>query len=360
MGARLGAAPWGLGPHGPRKGGTAVTTRDRPRGRARLALAAGSAMLGCAWLVVGVGSARAAFPGANGRIAFAVERWGQAQDPRADPVFLSSRIETVLPHGRGRRVVHTPPAGEGCCIDTELDWSPSGRLLAFTEGGRLAIVRHNGAGLRLLPQLTEADGAPAWAPGGRRLAFHGQLAPDDYPSIYAVRTDGTGLRRLTPEWATSPAWSARGTIAFVNDDEPDSWRHDGIYTISTDGSGLRRLFGRYWGTGNHLDWSPRGSRLAFSARQHIFSIKRDSRGLRRLTDRDSSGNGHPAWSPDGRYIAFLRSDVAYRTDATLFRTGLYVMRSNGRRPRRVLETRYTLADQEYEVLGPPSWQPLRR
>jgi len=334
--------------------------RGRPRAPAWLALVV-------AWLALAVpglalalpGAAWAAFPGANGRIAFAVERWRQSQDPRGAPEFLSSRIETVKPSGRGRRVLHTP-SGEGCCIDSELAWSPSGRLLALTEGRRLAIVRDDGTGLRLLPQVTEGDQAPAWAPGGRRLAFHGALAPDDYPRIYTVRSDGAGLRRVSPEWAMSPAWSPKGRIAFVNDDEPHSWRNDGIYTVRPDGSGLRRLFGRYWGTGADPDWSPKGSRLAFSARQHIFTIRRDGRGLRRLTERDSSGNGDPAWSPDGKYVAFLRRDVVYSTDATRFRTALYVMRSNGRGLRLILETSYTLADQEYERLGPPSWQPLRR
>jgi TolB protein len=182
----------------------------------------------------------------------------------------------------------------------------------------------------------------------------------DYPSLYTVGSNGTGLRRVTDEWATSPAWSSTGTIAFVNDDEPRSWRHDGIYTVRPDGSGLRRLFGRYWGTGNQPNWSPNGRRLAFSARQHIFTIGANGRGLRRLTDRASSGNSNPAWSPDGRYVAFLRSETEFRTDATVFSTGLYVVRPNGGGLRRVLETSHTLADAEYEVLGPPSWQPHRR
>lgn len=304
-------------------------------------------------LAFGVDGAQAAFPGANGRIAFHVEKW-RLPDPcrrdiphGCDPVPFSSSIETVLPSGRGRRVLRAFPVEQGAGSPV---WSPSGRLLTFQEGSRLAIMRIDGSGLRRLPQLTSGDGAPTWSPDGRRLAFTGGSGIHNW--LYRVRRDGTALRRVIAQEALSPAWSATGTIAFVNNTgrrPPYSRLKVGLYTIRPDGAGLRRLFG---GAGRP-DWSPDGSRIALSARNHIFTVGADGRGLRRLTTPTSerTRSSGPAWSPDGKYIAFLRNGE------------LYVMRSNGRGLRRLVDAPQQdpdHPDRPWAVLSAPSWQPLPR
>ena len=103
-----------------------MTTRGQGRLRSLgwLGLAAGLV------LATGVGDAGAAFPGANGRIAFAVEKW-RLPDPclpmphGCEPEVFSSSIETVLPSGRGRRVLRSFPVEQGAAAGPV--WSPSGR-----------------------------------------------------------------------------------------------------------------------------------------------------------------------------------------------------------------------------------------
>jgi Tol biopolymer transport system component len=314
-------------------------------------------------------AAEAAFPGANGRIAFTVQQWRAPPPPEPpppdapytrpgfdEPMLVSLRIETVLPSGRGRRVLHTIPAGEDGYYGergNQPAWSPGGRRLAFDEGGRLAIMRHDGTGLRQLPQLTDSDGEPAWSPDGRRLAFIGMRSCLYCIWPFTVRSDGTGLRRVINRGAGSPAWSTTGTLAFLNTTDR------GLYSVRPDGSQLRRLFGRYWGWGNQPDWSPDGSRVAFSARGRIFSIGANGHGLRRLT-KNQPGHSDPAWSPDGGHIAFPRSDYPLTDDDD----GLYAMRSHGSGGRRIVDARHTVSSDgqlvEWEVVGSPSWQPLRR
>jgi Tol biopolymer transport system component len=318
------------------------------------------AVIGLA-LGVGAGDARAAFPGGNGRIAFAVQEWRRA-DPclptphGCEPDFVSSRIETVSPNGRGRRVLREFAPPDGVSIDASPTWSPTGRLLAFDQGVRLATIRSDGTRLRRLPPLTISDREPTWSPDGRRLAFVGEGRCLYCSRLYSVRRDGTGLRRLTRHSARWPTWSAADTLAFTNYDDQATTPVglvDGLYTERSDGSHLRRVFRRYWGVGLQPDWSPDGRRIAFGARSHIFTIGASGRGLDRVTGptRSSATNGDPAWSPDGTRIAFLRDG------------DIYVIRADGRGLRRIVDApREDPAHPErsWLDLSGPGWQPLPR
>jgi TolB protein len=87
-------------------------------------------------------------------------------------------------------------------------WSPDGSTFAFswssTAGSGLYLVDANGSNLQ------QVIGSPfnagdsglgiAWSPDGRWLAFEGLDDPHG-PQIYAVRPDGSGLRRLTDQSA---------------------------------------------------------------------------------------------------------------------------------------------------------------
>jgi len=304
------------------------------RKRARLPESAVLAAVAGVLVLALASPAHAAFPGKNGRIAFTV-------GPRDRGELLSSTIETVLPSGQGRRrVLGTCPAGG--CFETFPDWSPSGRRLAFGLRGAglsegLAIVRANGEGLRELPQLTGPYGAPAWAPSGRRLVFPGE------GGLFTARTDGTRVRRVTTKPPIfQPAWSQTGIIAFAH--------ADGIYTVRPDGSRLRLLvLDRYNASAPESpDWSPHGSKIAFSFADSVdpeIHVADAATGAhRRLTTR---GGVEPAWSPDGRFIAFIRFG------------DLYVMRSNGRGERRILDGGQTESGLDI-YLGSPSWRPLPR
>jgi hypothetical protein len=85
-----------------------------------------------------------------------------------------------------------------------------------------------------------------------------------------------------------------------------------------------------------------------------FTLRSDGRALRRLTGPRSArgqGSGDRAWSPDGEYIAFIRD------------YDLYVMRSNGRGLRRLIEAPDLDVERPssgWSQLGSPAWRPLPR
>ncbi|MGZ6791159.1 MAG: hypothetical protein ACXVGQ_14725, partial [Mycobacteriaceae bacterium] len=219
-------------------------------------------------MAIGVEDARAALPGANGRIAFTVAkvRFVTGDHPGYEELVWS-RIETVLPNGRGLRALRVCPA-DGC-LPSDPAWSPDGKRLAFftaNRGPQLWIINQNGTGLRQIKisspsvsLLIEAEAA--WSPDGRRLVFVGGVLPVLTPQLFTVGIDGNGLRQVTSLCSDDPSWSVTETIAFRGACQAPA---TGIYTIRPNGSRLRHVLNnRYWPP-TYPDWSPDGTKLAYT------------------------------------------------------------------------------------------------
>jgi Tol biopolymer transport system component len=283
-------------------------------------------------------SAEASFPGANGRIAFG------ASEVRDDltPARTARSIDTALPSGAGRRTLGgcvqltgAPDQGD-CSIEYRSPaWSARGSRLAFDAGTRLALMRSDGTGFRLVAPQTADDGEPAWSPGGTSLVFSGGVAggPRD---LYILKLRTGRLRRLTFRGARSPAWSSHGRIAFV--------RGSDVYTVRSDGRRLRRITRR---GGADPDWSPHATKLAFVRRRGLYVVGANARGLRRLPTPGADSPGHPAWAPDGKWIAYHS-----------FESGVWAQRLNGTGVRQVAAGGVG-AEYSFDAFS-PDWQPLPR
>jgi Tol biopolymer transport system component len=256
------------------------------------------------------GTADAAFPGKNGRIAFSTDVGG------SEAVDL---LHVIDPDGgRLRRI-----SGDG----VGAAFSPGGRRIAYATDYQLGIrvQRANGRGpeRRL---TTGYDYDPDWSPSGRRLVFT-RYSPDGSLEEIWIRY-ASGERRLAE--GGDPAWSVKGWIAFE--------RHGDIYVVRPDGSRLRRVV-----RGSDPDWSPGGRRIVFTTHRGMIStVRPDGGGLQRLR----SGS-EPAFSPDGHKIVYIG------------RQGLTVMGSGGKHPRFVPHS----DDPDFTgegTVGQPDWQPLPR
>ena len=170
--------------------------------------------------------------------------------------------------------------------------SPDGTLVAYAAatagtGSWDLYVRNRKTGE--IAQLTSelgAEGHPAWAPDGRRLAY------------YRYRRTGTELfvrvlgKPMAEEPGEGPMERSQGSVAA---DYPE------------------------------LDWSPDGRAIAFRQRLAIegpFAIHAravDDSLVRRITRPPTGwrGDGHPRYSPDGRWLAFVRSRVEGAEDLYL-------------------------------------------
>jgi TolB protein len=219
-------------------------------------------------LVVGAAPAGAAFPGTNGKIAFASDRDGNYEiyvmnsdgsfqtrltnnaasdsDPAwsADGtqiVFVSARdgnneIYKMNSDGTGQTRLTNNPAH-----DADPGWSPDGTQIVFTSNrdGNNEIYKMNadGTGQTRLTVNSASDGFPTWSPDGTKIAFHSDR--DGNFEIYSMNADGTAQTNLTnnPAEDQSPTWTPDGKqIGFATNRPSGSGQHD-IWLMNADGSG---------------------------------------------------------------------------------------------------------------------------
>ena len=168
--------------------------------------------------------------------------------------------------------------------------APRIRLVLFV----LALVLL--AGLAAAPQVSaQFPGRPG------RIAFLASFHGQNRDDIYSIRTDGTGLQRLTmapTARKSGPSWSPAGTlIAFHVVSLDGTW----VYVMNPDGTGRMRIT-----EGSNPTWGPDGDLL--------FESPVSCRQGARLATATLAGNvddlpicgTQPAWSPDGGTIAFTR------------------------------------------------------
>jgi hypothetical protein len=240
--------------------------------------------------------AHAAFPGRNGKIAFASNRDGNWE------------IYSVNPDGSGlTNLTHNPGS------DLSPIWAPDGRSLVFRTDRDGSGTSHD--------YVMNADGSsPIFLCRDTSLDF--ALSPDgmeevrswtDRLVIATLMFTNTGDcdSRTLPSGspAVGPAWSPDGTkIAYVV--EAHGFGNGGpIHVINADGTGDVALTGDS-SADSALDWSPTGDRIVFWRNttpevRGIYTMRPDGSDVTLVpgTALDYS----PVWSPDGNRIAVLHN-----------------------------------------------------
>jgi len=257
-----------------------------------------------AFCAIGASPAQAAFPGANGKIAFDSsyidEVWGE--------------IYAIEPDGTGR-VRLTESEG----VDIEPAWSPDGRQVAFTSARvtrardpadptcqstcnlDVYVMNADGSRVKRLTDDPARDREPAWSPDSSKIVF---TRDDGQSDLYVMNADGSAETRITsfPSVEKHPAWSPDGArIAFFRGDCPFNCTSH-IYTAAPDGSDVTQLTTGSFVRDRTPDWSPDGSRVVFNredVQNRFWIVNRDGSGLTLIP----GTRLEPAWSPDGTRIA---------------------------------------------------------
>jgi Tol biopolymer transport system component len=208
-------------------------------------------------------------------------------------------------------------------FDVQPTWSPDGYQIAYANWGSSTIhlaaaiyrVRPNGTGLvRLTRRSANNETDPEWSPNGRLIAFSAREGKGTY-----VMNRRGGRRRRVARWGGEEAWSPDGKLIAIARENPAA-----VYVVRSDGTGLRTVARPHGeGTGGlpdldgDLAWSPNGRTLAWSSCRSdgsdryscaIWLANLGGTAPRQLTSPSPDlGDGEPSWAPDGSVIAFSRA-----------------------------------------------------
>jgi Tol biopolymer transport system component len=241
--------------------------------------------------------AQAAFPGANGKIAFE----------------SSNGIEVVNPDWTGHAIL--PGGGR------DPAWSPNGLKIAFTRdvvgNAEIFVANADGSGQTQLTINPANDYGPTWSPDGSKIAFTSTRSPF---GIYVMNVDGSNPTHLSG-LGSEPEWSPDGTkIAFVTFVGSGEF----IHTMNPDGSGAAQVSHQgsgdfdclpYEGSDQWPDWSPDSQKIIFAhsdldvecefVETEIRTVNRDGTGQQHFLGGFDSNTGSAAWSPDGRQVVWV-------------------------------------------------------
>jgi Tol biopolymer transport system component len=165
---------------------------------------------------------------------------------------------------------------------------------AIDDDATIWVIRSDGTGLRRLTvACTDCAGSPRFSPDGSLIAYAG-VGRDYSGGLFVMRPDGSGKHRLCRcAGYSSVAWSPNGGRVAIGS------RGIAIFTL---GVGVKKLAGRSSQIAiSVLDWSQDGRWFTFDdAGNRVWSVRSDGQNLRRLANNAFL----PRLTPDSRSVVF--------------------------------------------------------
>lgn len=302
-------------------------------------------------LLAAGGTSWAAFPGANGLIAYS-----ERQD------YPDSEIFTVAPAGGDPTQLTDNAIPEGYP-----SWSADGRRLTFIRGSAYLGQHQNvwtmhadGTRQRQVTHGATAVSSPSFSPGGGRIVM--ARGWDIRGNIVIVHTDGSDPMRLTSDWeAEDPAFSPNGR-RIVFSGAPREERPRGIWVMRRNGTHKRLLAAEGYPDYMNPDFDPDGSHIVFErCIDDVHECDTDdilmrSNGRHKRVIKGAGGND-PVFSPNGTRIALIWRYNCWFDLYCLAGSKVVTVARHGGGARAVTQPDAT--GEDYFFLdSSPSWQPI--
>jgi dipeptidyl aminopeptidase/acylaminoacyl peptidase len=315
-----------------------------------------TAVLGLAGTVLALAAAtsEAAFPGANGRIAYTSNR-GDASGTfgSIDDLF------DIAPDGTGlRELTATALPGAMSAFDDAASYSPDGNLIAFHSSRDdpdfgdgleydLYVMNPDGTAIRRLTATPGDERAPRFSPDGKTLAF-GRAGDIILLDLGSGAT--TNLSADTDVGEGAPVFFPNGERIAFNRENPETGYAD-VWARNLDGTDAVNLTPGSPRIDAVSDVSPDGTRLLFTRMerdfQHLWIMDADGANQTQLT----SGAGREyggVFSPDGRRIAF----TYWPFEPNTVRMDVHTMNPDG------TDRSNLTSDVPHFADHSPAWQPV--
>jgi dipeptidyl aminopeptidase/acylaminoacyl peptidase len=244
------------------------------------------------------------------RVAYTVTETDMEQDAFVTQIWLAN-----VAAGESRQLTRGKKSSSGPA------WSPDGRSLAFTSSrvddkSQLFVISPDGGEAIQLTKSETGVGGFAWAPDGKMIAF---TAADPVSKESKDRKDYYGdYEVVRREYTHTHLWTV-----------------DVAEALSIPQAGRRRTSGKDFTVGG-FDWSPDGTRIAFSAALNpdlinggtsdIYVLALAGDTVRKIVAQPGPDSS-PLWSPDGRSILF--SSAGGRLDYFARNSGLALVPADG-------------------------------
>lgn len=182
-------------------------------------------------------------------------------------------------------------------------------VFARRINGQYQIMTANATGPVVQLTRSGSNWRPVVSPNKQQIAFISNANTE--PQLFLMNANGSNIRQVTtvPVAGLNPTdlsfcWSPDGTQLLYPS-------NDRLYAIRTDGTGLRVVAqapsGRVFAG---CDWTPQGNRIAARTTgtsiydNEIITLQNDGTNIRTVYNRRENRVGNPAFSVDGRQLVF--------------------------------------------------------
>jgi Tol biopolymer transport system component len=170
----------------------------------------------------------------------------------------------------------------------------------------LVVMAADGSHEVVVDAGTRGLSAISWSPDGQSLLYSREVRGRQL--IFVAAADGSGVRQVgdLPGDAWSPGWSPDGRQIVVAIDDRS------IAVLDRFGSETRTVTHATYAEIGHVEWSPDGLRILFSASTsaddggHVYVVGLDGTSEHEIAP-SGLAQAEATWSPDGSRIAFLRA-----------------------------------------------------